>query len=170
MKRFVKALSLILLAAAIILGTAWYLLEYDTDFTHDLLLEGARFFEKKDQHAISTWLYDAAYKYGTSIEEISLELAEEQAEEQRKLQLRRRSLTSAMLAGIAALEVILNVVNFGIRFPYTSASNYPRGTEAAASIIRYMKERENEPFYRAEVWDVTLNSRIAVGNPIWNEK
>ena len=76
MKRFVKALSLILLAAAIILGTAWYLLEYDTDFTHDLLLEGARFFEKKDQHAISTWLYDAAYKYGTSIEEISLELAD----------------------------------------------------------------------------------------------
>lgn len=24
------------------------------------------------------------------------------------------------------------------------------------------------PFYRAEVWDVTLNSRIAIGNPIWN--
>ena len=89
---------------------------------------------------------------------ISLELAEEQAEEQRKLQLRRRSLTSAMLAGIAALEVILNVVNFGIRFPYTSASNYPRGTEAAASIIRYMKEREDEPFYRAEVTHTqTLN-------------
>jgi hypothetical protein len=26
------------------------------------------------------------------------------------------------------------------------------------------------PFYRAEVWDVTLNSRLALGNPIWNEK
>ena len=76
MKSFLKALLLILLAAAIILGTAWYLLEYDTDFTHDLLLEGARFFEKRDQHTISTWLYDAAYKYGTSIEEISLELAD----------------------------------------------------------------------------------------------
>ena len=25
------------------------------------------------------------------------------------------------------------------------------------------------PFYRAEVWDVTLNSRIALGNPIWND-
>ena len=76
MKTFVKALLLILLAAAIVLGTAWYLLEYDTDFTHDLLLEGARFFEKNNQHVISTWLYDAAYKYGHSIEEISLELAD----------------------------------------------------------------------------------------------
>ena len=26
------------------------------------------------------------------------------------------------------------------------------------------------PFYRAEIWDVTLNSRLAYGNPIWNEK
>lgn len=25
------------------------------------------------------------------------------------------------------------------------------------------------PFYRAEVWNVTLNSRIALGNPIWND-
>ncbi len=75
MKTFAKALLLIFLAAAIVLGTAWYLLEYDTDLTHDILLEGARFFEKKEQHVISTWLYDAAYKYGHSIEEISLELA-----------------------------------------------------------------------------------------------
>lgn len=75
MKTFVRTLLLILLAAAIILGTAWYLLEYDRDFTHDLLLEGARFFETKDMHEISTWLYDAAYKYGTNIDEISLELA-----------------------------------------------------------------------------------------------
>ena len=76
MKTFVRALMLILLAAAIILGTAWYLLEYDRDFTHDLLFESASFFEEKNMHEISTWLYDAAYKYGTNINEISLELAE----------------------------------------------------------------------------------------------
>ncbi len=76
MKTFVRALLLILLAAAIILGTAWYLLEYDRDFTHDLLLEGARFFEEKNMHELSTRLYDAAYKYGTNIDEISLELAD----------------------------------------------------------------------------------------------
>ena len=28
--------------------------------------------------------------------------------------------------------------------------------------------KEDVPFYRAEVWDTTLNSRIALGNPIWN--
>ena len=82
----------------------------------------------------------------------------EEEEAQRKQQQRRRSITAGMLAGIAALEVILNVVNFGIRFPYTGASDYPRGTEAAASIYRYMKEREEEPFYRTEVTHTqTLN-------------
>lgn len=30
--------------------------------------------------------------------------------------------------------------------------------------------KEDAPFYRAEVWDTTLNSRLAIGNPIWNQK
>lgn len=30
--------------------------------------------------------------------------------------------------------------------------------------------KSNVPFYRAEVWDMTLKSRIAIGNPIWNIK
>jgi len=76
MKSFAKALLMILLAVTIVFGTAWYLLEYDTDFTHDLLLGGARFFENHNLHGISTWLYDTAYKYGTSIDMISLELAD----------------------------------------------------------------------------------------------
>ena len=72
---------------------------------------------------------------------------------------RRNRVVSGMLAGIVALEIILNVVNFGVRFPGTGISNYPRGTEGAASIIRYMKEREHDnPFYRAEVTHTqTLN-------------
>ena len=91
-------------------------------------------------------------------EMLTLEQAEEQAEEQRKQQRRRRAIASGMLAGIAALEVILNVVNFGIRFPYTGASDYPRGTSSAASIFRYMKEREDDVFYRTEVTHTqTLN-------------
>ena len=91
-------------------------------------------------------------------EMLTLEEAEELAEEQHQQQKRRRAVTAGMLAGIAALEVILNVVNFGIRFPYTGASDYPRGTESAASIFRYMKEREEEPFYRTEVTHTqTLN-------------
>ena len=89
---------------------------------------------------------------------VTLEQAEEQEEELQNCQRRRRAVSCAMLAGIAALEVILNVVNFGVRFPYTSAANYPRGTDSAASIIRYMNEREDEVFFRAEVTHTqTLN-------------
>ncbi len=76
MKTFVRATLLILLVAGIVFGTAWYLLEYDTDFTHDALLYGAQYFEEKGQPGLSTWLYDKAYLYGQSIEHISLELAE----------------------------------------------------------------------------------------------
>ena len=91
-------------------------------------------------------------------EMLTLEQAEERAEEERKQHRRRQTIASGMLAGIAALEVILNVVNFGIRFPYTAASDYPRGTDSAASIFRYMKEREDDVFYRTEVTHTqTLN-------------
>ena len=86
-----------------------------------------------------------------------LDKAEKEAEEELK-QRRRRAMSCVLVAFIAAVEVILNVVNFGIRFPYTDASNYPRGTEAAESIIRYMKEREDDAFYRTEVTHTqTLN-------------
>ena len=91
-------------------------------------------------------------------EMLTLEQVEELAEEERKRHRRRQTIASGMLAGIAALEVILNVVNFGIRFPYTAASDYPRGTDSAASIFRYMKEREDDVFYRTEVTHTqTLN-------------
>ena len=52
----------------------------------------------------------------------------------------RRKISSIALAGILALEFILNIVNFGVTFPCTYIGNYPRGTEYTASMIRYMKE------------------------------
>ena len=52
---------------------------------------------------------------------------------------------------IIALEMVLNLVVFGLNFSGTSVSGYPKGTDHAASMIRYMKEREaNTLFYRAE--------------------
>lgn len=64
----------------------------------------------------------------------------------------RRQMAKILLASIVALEMILNVINFGICFPGTSVKNYPKGTKATASMIRYMNEREeNTLFYRAEV-------------------
>ena len=55
------------------------------------------------------------------------------------------------LCAITALEIIFNIINFGVNFPYTTVTNYPKGTEYTASLIQYMKEREDELFYRAEV-------------------
>ena len=60
---------------------------------------------------------------------------------------------------VMSLELILNLVTFGTRFPYTTITNYPKGTWDAQSAINYMKEREEDTlFYRAEVTHTqTLN-------------
>jgi len=52
---------------------------------------------------------------------------------------------------IVSLEIIFNIVNFGVNFPYTAVTNYPKGTQYTASIIKTMEDLENELFYRAEV-------------------
>ena len=63
---------------------------------------------------------------------------------------RQAQMTLAFLV-VMALEMTMNLVNFGINFTGTSISGYPKGTEYAASMIRYMKEREEDTlFYRAE--------------------
>jgi len=58
-----------------------------------------------------------------------------------------------------AVEMALNMVNFSVAFPSTGVSNYPQGTTYAASMLRYMDEREADTlFYRAEVTHAqTLN-------------
>ncbi len=80
----------------------------------------------------------------------------EDAEERQiqRIEARRRlrfeNARSAICVAIA-VEMILNLVIFGLNFTGTSVSNYPRGTDYAASMIRYMKEREGDTlFYRAE--------------------
>ena len=48
-------------------------------------------------------------------------------------------------------ELIATVVAFGLYFPGTSVKNYPKGTDAAESMIRYMHQLEkNSLFFRAE--------------------
>ena len=77
----------------------------------------------------------------------------EQREIQRIQKRRRQRFENCRTAICVAIgvEMILNLVVFGINFTGTSISNYPRGTEHAASMIRYMKQREEDTlFYRAE--------------------
>ena len=63
----------------------------------------------------------------------------------------RRTVVTSLLLAVMVVELICNLVSFGIHFDGTSVSNYPRGTTYTASVIRYMKEREkNTLFYRAE--------------------
>ena len=66
--------------------------------------------------------------------------------------IQRRNIASGLLACVMGLELIVNLVNFGVSFSFTGISNYPHQTKYSASIIRYMKEREADtPFFRAEV-------------------
>ena len=63
----------------------------------------------------------------------------------------RRTLARTTLLCVMVLELVLNLLNFGLNFTGTAVSNYPKGTTYAQSMIQYMKEREEHTlFYRAE--------------------
>ncbi len=52
---------------------------------------------------------------------------------------------------VISVELVLNLLNFGVSFPPTDASNYPKGTSSAKEVIAYMKQQEEDNlFYRAE--------------------
>lgn len=70
----------------------------------------------------------------------------------------RRQISGILLLCIMGMEMVLNLVNFGMDFTGTVVSDYPRGTKYSETIIQYMNERTDEPFYRAEVTQTqTLN-------------
>ena len=64
----------------------------------------------------------------------------------------RRSFTSLALAGVMLMELAMTLVNFGVKFPYTGISNYPKGTVNSSAIFSHMEDLEADTvFYRAEV-------------------
>ena len=64
---------------------------------------------------------------------------------------RQRARTRALALFGMGVELIATLVCFGLYFTGTGVSNYPKGTDHAASVIRYMYERErNNLFFRAE--------------------
>ena len=80
-------------------------------------------------------------------------------EEDNKEKAKQRRIGAWILLGVMAVEMVVNLVNFGVSFTGTTVTNYPRGTVYTASMIRYMKEREEDNlFYRAETTHAqTLN-------------
>ena len=76
----------------------------------------------------------------------------EEVQQELRARANRRSNAAVVMLALLSVELILNIVNFGTHFSRTNVSNYPKGTEYSASMIRYMKEREEDTlFYRAEV-------------------
>ena len=75
MKRALRIIVPLILAVAVIGCMLWYLLVYDRDFTEDLLLQQARYFESAGNHKVSAWLYDMAYYHSSQEPEVAIELA-----------------------------------------------------------------------------------------------
>ncbi|MBR2047956.1 MAG: YfhO family protein [Oscillospiraceae bacterium] len=64
---------------------------------------------------------------------------------------KNRRLGSWALLAVMVVELGMNVLNFGLRFSYTTVSNYPKGTKDAETVIAQMHEREKDNlFFRAE--------------------
>lgn len=76
MKKFFKVIIPIILVFAIVACVGWYLFIYDRDFTRDMLLNGARYFDEKGNHTISGWFYDQAYIQADNNDIVAIELAD----------------------------------------------------------------------------------------------
>lgn len=80
MKKAIRIIIPLLLVLAIIVCTGWYLFIYDREFTRDVLLHGARYFENKGNRNISTWFYNTAYLQAGNNDAVAIELAEQYRE------------------------------------------------------------------------------------------
>ena len=104
-------------------------------------------------------LYLMAMLVGCIQDALPEDASEEQiqaAQKETRIQHRR---SASLLLTVMVVELIANLICFGLYFTGTNVTNYPKGTEHTASVIRYMKERERRNlFYRAETTHTqTLN-------------
>jgi len=83
----------------------------------------------------------------------------------KKTKLEQSRLITLSLAGIMTLELIFNIFNFGLIFPYTGISSYPKGLDDTSAALEYMESLEAESlFYRAETThSQTLNDSALNG-------
>ena len=75
MKKVIRVLVPLLLAALIIASIGWYLFVYDRDFTRDFLLTQARYNDLHGNSRLSSWFYDLAYDFSGHDENVAIELA-----------------------------------------------------------------------------------------------
>lgn len=97
-------------------------------------------------------LYLTAACYGVYRKKIPVDAEEDEIADIEKDHKNRRKTAIGLLAGLMAVELVLNLVNFGICFGGTYVGNYPKGTTDTSSVIQYMKDQEpDHQFYRTEV-------------------
>lgn len=77
MKSNWKRILPVLMIIAVIFSLLWYLFVYDRDFTRDVLLQQARYFESQGNHSVATWIYGLAYHQSGDNEDVAIELAEQ---------------------------------------------------------------------------------------------
>ncbi len=77
MKNPIKRIVPLILVVLIIASIGWYLLVYDRDFTRDMLLSQARFWDSQGHNGVASWFYDQAYSQLDQDEDIAIELAQQ---------------------------------------------------------------------------------------------
>ena len=77
MKKHLKRIVPLLLVIGILASVAWYLLVYDRDFTRDVLLQQARFYDTQGNGKIASFFYDLAYEYTGQDDHVAIELADQ---------------------------------------------------------------------------------------------
>ena len=104
-------------------------------------------------------LYLLAMLVGCVKEPLPEDPTEEEIQKARAEERFQQRRSAMLLLTVMAVELIANLICFGLYFTGTNTTNYPKGTEHTASVIRYMKERERKNlFFRAETTHTqTLN-------------
>jgi len=77
MKKALRVIVPLVMILAVIAAAAWYFLVYDQALTKQLLLRGARYFEKEGNREISTFLYDVAYSQSSQDDDVAIELSQQ---------------------------------------------------------------------------------------------
>lgn len=97
-------------------------------------------------------LYIGGLFYGSYRKKLSADPDERMIVRERNARKQHRKNARRFLAGVMILEIAMTLVSFGTTMSFTRVPNYPKGTTYTASMIRYMKEREEDNlFFRAEV-------------------
>ena len=77
MKKALRTLVPLLLAVAVLVSMAWYLLIYDREFTKEMILWTARTLEEDGRHEAAAWFYDLAYSHSSQEDAVAIELAQQ---------------------------------------------------------------------------------------------